>query len=126
MSILIEENDVGYTIAVREWASTQLDREIKHTYKSKRNAIRAVTDDGRNTTTLLCQLAWESARRAAMLEQIMLRLSKQIKDYVDSDVRPAFRDAGSSGSSGENSGGGDEGIVGSGEGARGSSAAAVG
>ena len=96
MSILIEENQEGYTVAVREWASDQIGRDIKHTYKNKSNAIRSIRDENRNTITLLCQLAWENARRASQLEQIMLRLSKQIQSYVDSDVCAIVRDVGSS------------------------------
>ena len=119
MSILIEQNAEGFTVAVREWAGMQLGRDIKHTYKLKRNAIRAVRDDTRNTVTLLCNLAWESARRAARLEQIMLALSQKIRNYVDSDVGAIIRDAGSASSGDCGSGEGDAGLVGSGEGARG-------
>ena len=71
MSILIEESDKGYIIAVREWAELQLGRPIKHLYNTKSNAVRAVRDRSRNTVTLLCQLAWENARRAAQLELIL-------------------------------------------------------
>ena len=101
MAVLIEENDQGYCIAVREWAELQLGRPIKHTYKSKSNAKRAVRDFSRNTVTLLCQLAWENARRAAQLELILHNVTKTLKNYhVDEDVGSGISDAGAVGADG--------------------------
>jgi hypothetical protein len=101
MSVLIEENQEGYCVAVREWAEMQLGRPLKHTYKNRSNAVRAVRDPNRNTVTMLCQLAWESARRAGQLELILLRITKTLRHYVpDSDVGAGFVDAGSVGADG--------------------------
>ena len=104
MSVLIEENQQGYCIAVREWAELQLGRPIKHTYKSKSNAKRAVRDHNRNTVTLLCQLAWENARRAAQLELILHKVTKTLDNYhVDEDVGAGISDVGAAGADGGNS-----------------------
>ena len=99
MSILIEESDKGYIIAVREWAELQLGRPIKHLYNTKSNAVRAVRDRSRNTVTLLCQLAWENARRAAQLELIMFKITKAISHYTpEDDAGTGVTDAGETGS----------------------------
>ena len=120
MSVLIEENQDGYCVAVREWAEIQLGRPLKHTYKSRSNAVRAVRDPNRNTVTMLCQLAWESARRAAQLELILLKITKTLQNYKpDSDVGAIISNAGPSCSGDIGSGGGDAGTVGSGSGTRG-------
>ena len=94
MHFLIEQNPAGYTIIVREWAQKQLGRDIKHTYKHRANAVRAVRDDSRNTTTLLCQLAWKATSRAEKLELILLRLTKELKNH-SFDVGSIIGDVGS-------------------------------
>ena len=106
MAVVIEENAKGYCIAVREWAELQIGKPLKSTYKHKSNAIRAVRDPKRNTVTLLCQLAWESTKRAAQLEIILSQITKALGDYSE-DVGSAFGDAGPLGSSDSSSSGSD-------------------
>ena len=77
----IEKVDDRFVIPCREWAAVHLGLDITYSYKTKRNADRAVHCPKRNQITQLCHYMLRLYTRVCHLELIVLRVNKEISAY---------------------------------------------
>ena len=77
----IESVDDRFVIPCREWAAVHLGLDITYSYKTKRNAVRAVQCPKRNQVTQLCHYMQKLYTRVCHLELILLRVNKEISAY---------------------------------------------
>ena len=93
----IEEEGSCFVVPCREWAAVHLDRHIRYTYGTKRNALRAANDKKRNLVTTLCYYSQCLYERVAVLETILLRIKKATNSYDFDDAESIIGDGGSTG-----------------------------
>ena len=93
----IEEEGSCFVVPCREWAAVHLDRHIRYSYGTKRNALRAANDKKRNLVTTLCYYSQCLYERVAVLETILLRIKKATNSYDFDDADSVIDDGGSAG-----------------------------
>ena len=103
----IQKVDERFVIPCREWAAVHLGLDMTYSYKTKRNALRAVQCAKRNHVTQLCHYMQKLYTRVCHLEIILMRVNKEITAY-DFDACDSF--------AGSDSGAGDKATEGGGEG----------
>ena len=111
-----------YIVPCREWAAVHLGRDIKYSYKSKRNAERCVNDPKRNMVTGLCGYTQKLFTRVCVLETILLGIKQQTEHYDFGDADSVISDGGGSDELDKGAAGDDTGTGGGTEGATGSTA----
>ena len=108
----VEKVDDRFVIPCREWAAVHLGLDITYSYKTKRNAVRAVQCEKRNQVTQLCHYMQKLYTRVCHLEIILLRVNKEISAY-DFDACDSVI-GGDSGTGDKTAAGGGEGTGGGG------------
>ena len=120
MEIVKEGNQ--YVVPCREWAAVHLGRDIKYSYRSKRNAERCVNDPKRNMVTGLCDYTQKLFTRVCVLETILIGIKQQTEHYDFGDADSIVSDCGGSDELDKGATGDDTGTGGGTAGATGSDA----
>ena len=108
----IRQEGDRFVIPCREWAAVHLGLDITYSYKTRRNALRAVHAGKRNQVTKLCHYMQRLYARVCALEITLCRAKKEIDSY-DFDAADSIScgdsEAGDSGTAGSGAGVGDSG-----------------
>ena len=103
----IEQNNGRFVVPCREWASVHLGLDLPYSYKTKRNAVRAMQRD----STRLCHYMQRCYARVCALEIILCRAKKELDSYalnVPDTLSCGDSESGDTGASESGAGAGDD------------------